>query len=61
MEILAPSLISDDDARLFSDSLATRSSNSKSANQMEEEQTIYKEKKAEQDEIDRKKLAEIQA
>jgi hypothetical protein len=37
MEILAPSLISDDDARLFSDSLATRSSNSKSANQMEEE------------------------
>ena len=40
MEILQPSLVSDDDARIFSDSLAIKSSNSKSANQMEEEQAV---------------------
>lgn len=61
MEILQPSLVSDDDARIFSDSLAIKSSNSKSANQMEEESEIRAVNKAKQDEIDMKKLEEIQA
>ena len=60
MEILAPEPISEDDSRLYSDSLATRSGHSKSETQLRQEAQLAAAQKAKQDAADMKKLAEIQ-
>lgn len=60
MEILAPEPISEDDSRLYSDSLAARSGHSKSETQLRQEAQLAAAQKATQDAADMKKLAEIQ-
>jgi len=59
-ELLAPTPVSDVDTRLYSDSMAAKSSISKSEVELQEEKTAAAEKKRKKDEEDKKRLAEIQ-
>lgn len=60
MELLAPEPITEDDSRAYSDSLAARSSKSKSETQIRQEAILAAATKNQQEAADRKKLAEIQ-
>lgn len=60
-ELLAPEPISDQDTKIFADSLAAQSQESKSELQIQEEQDKAEKQKREKEEADRKRLADIKA